>query len=72
MTPGFPESPHNETACGGCSEIVEIPYVQASWFARHQVSPTAASIKKPQGSCDFYTRADQASLPMRGSGMLAV
>ena len=25
-----------------------------------------------QGSCDFYTRADHASLPLRASGMLAV
>ena len=36
-----------------------------------QVSPTAAT-RKPQGSCDFYTRANHASLPLRVSGMLAV
>jgi hypothetical protein len=36
-----------------------------------QVSPTAAP-KRPQGSRDFYTRADHASLPLRASGMLAV
>ena len=27
---------------------------------------------KAQGSCDFYTQADRASLPLRASGMLAV
>ena len=27
---------------------------------------------KAQVSCDFYTRADHASLPLRTSGMLAV
>ena len=36
-----------------------------------QVSPTAAP-PRPQGSRDFYTRADHASLPLRASGMLAV
>ena len=36
-----------------------------------QVSPTAAP-PRPQGSCDFYTQANHASLPVRASGMLAV
>jgi len=36
---GFPESPRTETSCGGCFEIVAIPYVQASWFARHPGLP---------------------------------
>jgi hypothetical protein len=36
---GFPESPRKETSCGGCCEIVAIPYVQASWFARHPGLP---------------------------------
>ena len=36
-----------------------------------QVSPTTAP-KGPQGSRDFYTRANHASLPLRASGMLAV
>jgi len=36
-----------------------------------QVSPTAAP-KRPQGSRDFSTRADHASLPLRASSMLAV
>ncbi len=27
---GFPGSPRKETSCGGCFEIVAIPYVQAS------------------------------------------
>src|SRR5580704_12718134 len=36
---GFPESPRKETSCGGCFEIVAIPYVQASWFARHPGLP---------------------------------
>lgn len=36
-----------------------------------QVSPTAAP-KRPQGSRDFSTRANHASLPVRASGMLAV
>ena len=35
------------------------------------VSPTAAA-KSPQGSRDFYTRANHASLPLHASGMLAV
>ena len=35
----FPESPRKETSCGGCFEIVAIPYVQASWFARHPGLP---------------------------------
>src|SRR5262249_19099564 len=60
---GLPESPRKETSCGGCFEIVAIPYVQASWFARHPGLPTAAP--EAQGSCDFYTRADHASLPLR-------
>ena len=36
---GFPESLRKETSCGGCFEIVAIPYVQASWFARHPSLP---------------------------------
>ena len=36
---GFPESPRKETSCGECFEIVAIPYVQASWFARHPGLP---------------------------------
>jgi len=28
--------------------------------------------KRPQGSRDFYSRANHASLPVRASGMLAV
>src|SRR6201997_355945 len=36
---GFPESPRKETSCGGCFEIVAIPYVPASWFARHPGLP---------------------------------
>src|SRR5262249_5596849 len=36
---GFPESPRKETSCGGCFEIGAIPYVQASWFARHPCLP---------------------------------
>ena len=36
-----------------------------------QVSPTAAP-KRPQGSRDFYTRANHESLPVRAPGMLAV
>jgi hypothetical protein len=35
----LPESPRKETSCGGCCEIVAIPYVQASWFARHPGLP---------------------------------
>ena len=35
------------------------------------VSPAAAA-KCPQGSRDFYTRADHASLPLHASSMLAV
>jgi len=36
---GLPESPRKETSCGGCFEIVAIPYVPASWFARHPGLP---------------------------------
>ena len=36
-----------------------------------QVSPTAAD-RIPQGSRDFYARAEHAPLPLRASGMLAV
>src|SRR4029077_21001959 len=36
---GFPASPRKETSCGGCFEIVAIPYVQASWFVRHPGLP---------------------------------
>jgi hypothetical protein len=36
-----------------------------------RVSPTAEA-RRPQGSCDFYTRAEHAPLPVRASGMLAV
>jgi hypothetical protein len=36
-----------------------------------QVSPTAADLN-PQGSRDFYARAEHAPLPLRASGMLAV
>ena len=36
-----------------------------------QVSPTAAA-PEPQGSRDFYARAEHAPLPLRASGMLAV
>jgi hypothetical protein len=36
---GFPNSARKETSCGGCFEIVAIPYVQASWFARHPGLP---------------------------------
>lgn len=35
----LPESVRKETSCGGCFEIVAIPYVQASWFARHPGLP---------------------------------
>ena len=42
---GFPESPRKETSCGGCFEIVAIPYVQASWFARHPGLPYRCASK---------------------------
>ena len=35
----LPEFVRKETSCGGCFEIVAIPYVQASWFARHPGLP---------------------------------
>src|SRR5216684_7006854 len=66
----LPESFRKETSCGWCFEIVAIPYVQASLFARHPGLPAAP--KRPQGSRDFSTRANHASLPMDASGMLAV
>ena len=68
----FPESPRKETSCGGCFEIVAIPYVQASWFARHPGLPCRCALKRSQDSRDFYTRAHHAPLPMHASGMLAV
>jgi hypothetical protein len=69
---GFPELLRKETSCGGCFEIVAIPYVQASWFASHPGLPYRCDHRVPQGSCDFYTRANHASLPLHASGMLAV
>jgi len=33
------QCPRKETSCGGCFEIVAIPYVQASWFVRHPGLP---------------------------------
>ena len=69
---GFPESSRKETSCGGCFEIVAIPYVQASWFVRHPGLPYRCAHKGAQDSRDLYTRANHASLPMRASGMLAV
>jgi hypothetical protein len=68
---GFPESPRKETSCGGCFEIVAIPYVQASWFVRHPGLPCRRVLTSSQDSCDFYTRANHASSPMHASGMLA-
>ena len=67
---GFPESPRKETSCGGCFEIVAIPYVQASWFARHPGLPCRCVLTGSQDSRDFYTRADHASLPVHASGIL--
>jgi hypothetical protein len=46
---GFPESIREETSCGMIFEIVAIPYVQASWFARHPVSPLSL---RPESSQD--------------------
>src|SRR5262249_20245720 len=43
---GLPESPRKETSCGGCFEIVAIPYVQASWFARHPGLPYRYAAKR--------------------------
>jgi len=60
---GFPESPRKETSCGGCFEIVAIPYVQASWFVRHPGLPCRCALKSSQDSRDFYTRANHASSP---------
>jgi hypothetical protein len=67
----YPNLPHKETLCGMSFEIVAIPYVQASWFARHPGLPYRCAFPSSQDSRDFYTRADHASLPMRASGMLA-
>jgi hypothetical protein len=42
---GFPESLRKETSCGWCFETVAIPYVQASWFARHPGLPYRCASK---------------------------
>src|SRR2546429_2270219 len=62
---GFPEYFRKETSCGMNFEIVAIPYVQASWFVRHPGLPCRCVLTSSQDSCDFYTRANHASSPMR-------
>jgi hypothetical protein len=46
---GFPESARKETSCGGCFEIVAIPYVQASWFVRHPGFPYRCEVPHRAG-----------------------
>jgi hypothetical protein len=50
---GFPESPRKETSCGGCFEIVAIPYVQASWFARHPGLPYRCVLEGRRAAVTF-------------------
>jgi hypothetical protein len=45
----LPESPREETSCGGCCEIVAIPYVQASWFVRHPGLPYRCAVSPCTG-----------------------
>jgi len=52
---GFPESIREETPCGMIFEIVAIPYVQASWFARHPVSPLPLRRRKLAGQPVTFT-----------------
>src|ERR1700747_2090895 len=64
----LPESPRKETSCGGCFEIVAIPYVQASWFVRHPGLPYLCADPPTQGSCDFYTTAKICTVTSTGIG----
>jgi hypothetical protein len=67
----YPNWSTKETSCGFYFEIVAIPYVQTSWFARHPDLPYRCALTSSQDSRDFYARAAHALLPMRTSGMLA-
>ena len=49
----FPELPRKETSCGGCFEIVAIPYVQASWFARHPGLPCRCALNGRRTAVTF-------------------
>ena len=68
---GFPHRSAKRLHSGGSFEIVTIPYVQASWFARHPGLSYRYGIQ-PQGSRDFSVRAEPVSLPSQASDMLAV
>jgi hypothetical protein len=45
--------PLKETSCGRCFEIVAIPYVQASWFARHPGLPCRCAEKGRRAAVTF-------------------
>ena len=68
---GFPQRSAERLHSGGSFEIVTIPSVQASWFARHPGLSYRCG-QEPQGSRDFSVRAEPVSLPSQASDMLAV
>jgi hypothetical protein len=66
----LPESPRKETSCGGCCEIVAIPYVQASWFVRHPGLPYRCAVSLPphRAAVTFTPEQSPAPLPVQASG----
>ncbi len=68
---GFPNRPAKRLRAAGVSRPSPFLTFRPPGLLATQVSPTAAP-KRPQGSRDFSTRANHASLPMHASGMLAV
>jgi len=68
---GFPNRPAKRLRAAGVSRSSPFLTFRPPGLLATQVSPTAAP-KRPQGSRDFSTRANHASLPMHASGTLAV
>src|ERR1700694_1411420 len=68
---GFLNRPAKRLRAAGVSRSSPFLTFRPPGLLATQVSPTAAP-RRPQGSRDFSTRANHASLPMHASGMLAV
>jgi hypothetical protein len=69
---GFPELLRKETSWVGVSRSSLFLAFRPPGLLATRVSPYRCDHRVPQGSCDFYSRANHASLPLRASGMLAV
>ena len=69
---GTPHHPYRDFRTGDITGLQSFAHVQASGFARHPGRSYRRRSYAPRGSCGFYVRAYDGSLPPRPSDMLAV